>query len=288
MIRQFHDGMLARVQDNGETSAAFPVSNGVKHGCVLALNLVSLMFSAMLTDAFKELNGGMSMRYRYHPHPQEASCKNQGLKRHHQHLPACWSLRPQRYLRSGHATQCWRALWCLQHLWAHNMHHEDWSNAPTHTKEALRWTQYLHQCKKTQLSEQVHASWQYTFPHIFHRRRDQHQTCQGKSCHRQTPQECVGQKRHHHGDKDQGLQSCSAYHYALWLWFVDGLPTPCQEDQPLPQHQSEEPTWRKMARQDPRHRGAHPSQPSQYPYDPDEDPTSLSRPCSLYATPSAP
>ena len=71
MIRQFHDGMLARVQDNGETSAAFPVSNGVKHGCVLALNLVSLMFSAMLTDAFKELNGGIRMRYRYHESPRK-------------------------------------------------------------------------------------------------------------------------------------------------------------------------------------------------------------------------
>ena len=66
MIRQFHDGMLARVQDNGETSAAFPVSNVVKQGCVLALTLVSLLFSAILTDAFKELNGGAGMRYKYH------------------------------------------------------------------------------------------------------------------------------------------------------------------------------------------------------------------------------
>ena len=57
MISQFHDGMLARVQDRGETSA---VSNGVKQGCVLALTLVNLI-SAMLT----ELNGGIGMRYRY-------------------------------------------------------------------------------------------------------------------------------------------------------------------------------------------------------------------------------
>ena len=62
----------------------------------------------------------------------------------------------------------------------------------------------------------------------------------------------------------------------------------CQEDQPLPQHQSEEPTWHKMARQDPRHRGAHPRQPSHYPYHPDGEPTSLRGPCTLYATPSAP
>lgn len=62
MIRQFHDGMLARVQDKGETSA---VTNGVKQGCVLALTMGSLTFSTMLTDAVRELNGGIGIRYRY-------------------------------------------------------------------------------------------------------------------------------------------------------------------------------------------------------------------------------
>ena len=52
IVRQLHDGMLARVQDSGESSDPFPVSNGVKQGCVLAPTLFSLMFSAMLTDAF--------------------------------------------------------------------------------------------------------------------------------------------------------------------------------------------------------------------------------------------
>ena len=35
MVRQFHDGMLARVQNDGEFSDPFPVTNGVKQGCVL-------------------------------------------------------------------------------------------------------------------------------------------------------------------------------------------------------------------------------------------------------------
>ena len=52
MVRQFHDGMLARVQNDGEFSYPFPVTNGVKQGCVLASTLFSMMFSAMLTDAF--------------------------------------------------------------------------------------------------------------------------------------------------------------------------------------------------------------------------------------------
>ena len=35
-MRQFNDGMLARVQHDGEFSDPFPVTNGVKQGCVLA------------------------------------------------------------------------------------------------------------------------------------------------------------------------------------------------------------------------------------------------------------
>ena len=45
MVRQFHDGMLARVQNDGEFSDPFPVTNGVKQGCVLASTLFSMMFS---------------------------------------------------------------------------------------------------------------------------------------------------------------------------------------------------------------------------------------------------
>ena len=52
MVRQFDDGMLARVQNDGEFSDPFPVTNGAKQGCVLASTLFSMMFSAMLTDAF--------------------------------------------------------------------------------------------------------------------------------------------------------------------------------------------------------------------------------------------
>ncbi|BHF58878.1 hypothetical protein SprV_0100183300 [Sparganum proliferum] len=36
MVRQLHDGMMARVMDNGAVLKAFAVANGVKQGCVLA------------------------------------------------------------------------------------------------------------------------------------------------------------------------------------------------------------------------------------------------------------
>ena len=64
-VRQFHDGMLARVQNDGEFSDPFPVTNGVKQGCVLAPTLFKMMFSAMLTAAFQDDDNGIPIRYRF-------------------------------------------------------------------------------------------------------------------------------------------------------------------------------------------------------------------------------
>ena len=50
IVRQFHDGIMTRVLDNGNASNSFPMTNGGKQGCVLAPTLFSLMFSAKLTD----------------------------------------------------------------------------------------------------------------------------------------------------------------------------------------------------------------------------------------------
>ena len=62
MVRQFHYGMQARVQNDGEYSEPFPVTNGVKQGCVMAPTLFSMMFSAMLTDAFQDVDAGFPIR----------------------------------------------------------------------------------------------------------------------------------------------------------------------------------------------------------------------------------
>ena len=44
IVRQFHDGMLARVQNHSEFSDPFPVTNEVKRGYVLASTLFSVIF----------------------------------------------------------------------------------------------------------------------------------------------------------------------------------------------------------------------------------------------------
>ena len=65
MVRQFYDGMLAKVQNDGEFSDPFPATNGVKQGCVLASTLFSMVFSAVLTYAFQDGDTGIPIRYRF-------------------------------------------------------------------------------------------------------------------------------------------------------------------------------------------------------------------------------
>nr|VZH98219.1 unnamed protein product [Spirometra erinaceieuropaei] len=68
MVRQLHDGMMARVTDNGAVSEAFAVTNGVMQGCVPAPTLFSLMFSAMLMDAYCDERPGSRIAYRTDGH----------------------------------------------------------------------------------------------------------------------------------------------------------------------------------------------------------------------------
>ena len=76
MVRQFHDGMQARVQNDGEYSEPFPVTNGFKQGCVIAPTLISMMFSAMLTDAFQDVDAGFPIRYRFDGKLQNLQAKS--------------------------------------------------------------------------------------------------------------------------------------------------------------------------------------------------------------------
>ena len=57
--------MLVLVQNDGEFSYPFPVTNGVKQRCLLASTLFSMMFSAMLTDALQDGDKSKPIRYRF-------------------------------------------------------------------------------------------------------------------------------------------------------------------------------------------------------------------------------
>ncbi|VDL93803.1 unnamed protein product [Schistocephalus solidus] len=68
MVHQLHDGMTARVTDNGMVSEALAVTDGVKQRCVLAPTLFSLMFSAMLMDAYCDELPGICIACRTYRH----------------------------------------------------------------------------------------------------------------------------------------------------------------------------------------------------------------------------
>ena len=65
LLKALHDGMQAKVVQGKDTSKEFPVTNGVKQGCVLAPTLFSIYLSAMLHTAFKGIEKGIYIQTRH-------------------------------------------------------------------------------------------------------------------------------------------------------------------------------------------------------------------------------
>nr|VZI31345.1 unnamed protein product [Spirometra erinaceieuropaei] len=68
MVRQFYEGMIARVTDNGAVSEAFATTNEMKRVYVLVPTLFSLVFSAMLMDAYRDESPVIHTVYRTNGH----------------------------------------------------------------------------------------------------------------------------------------------------------------------------------------------------------------------------
>ena len=62
LVRQFHDGMQARVQNDVEFSEPFDVNNWVKQSCVMCYT--TYFASRTTTDAFQDSDTGFPIRYR--------------------------------------------------------------------------------------------------------------------------------------------------------------------------------------------------------------------------------
>nr|VZI06291.1 unnamed protein product [Spirometra erinaceieuropaei] len=54
MVRQLHDGMMACVTDKDTSSEALTVTNGVNQSCVLPPTPLSIIFSVILVDAYRD------------------------------------------------------------------------------------------------------------------------------------------------------------------------------------------------------------------------------------------
>lgn len=62
IVQSFHDGMNARVIDQGKLSEPFSITNKVKQGCVLAPTLFNIIFFALLSNAFSSNDRGIFIR----------------------------------------------------------------------------------------------------------------------------------------------------------------------------------------------------------------------------------
>ena len=79
ILRQLHEGQQGQVKHNGSLSGSFPISNGVKQGCVLAPTLFSNFFGIMLREAKEDLPDGIyicfqtdgSLQHSASPRPHE-------------------------------------------------------------------------------------------------------------------------------------------------------------------------------------------------------------------------
>jgi len=64
VVKAFHTGMRAVVKLGGKESGSFPITAGVKQGCVLAPLLFSLLLGAMLASIGQGLEEGTYIRTR--------------------------------------------------------------------------------------------------------------------------------------------------------------------------------------------------------------------------------
>ena len=53
------------VQNDGKFSDPFPLTSGLKQGCLLVPTLFSMMFFSIFTDAFKYGDNSIPIRYRF-------------------------------------------------------------------------------------------------------------------------------------------------------------------------------------------------------------------------------
>ena len=66
IVMQLHENQYDKIRLNGDMSEPFPITNGVKQGCVLATILFSIFFSMMLKQVIDDLDDedGVHVKYR--------------------------------------------------------------------------------------------------------------------------------------------------------------------------------------------------------------------------------
>ena len=159
IVRQFHDGIHTKVQDNGENSVAFPITNGIKQEHVLAPILFRIMFPAMLFDVFSGSDIGNDIWFLtdssvFNFRRLQANTK---VKTDIVEFLFTNDCALNVTMKSQHAKQCWQVLSSLWQLW----HKKDRSDTPVSAWKTIHWTQYHHQGTMTEGDRKVHLPRQH-------------------------------------------------------------------------------------------------------------------------------
>jgi len=64
IVQSFHDEMCGTVQYDGSQSESFPITSGVKQGCVLAPTLFGIYFAVLLHTALEDTPGDIFFHWR--------------------------------------------------------------------------------------------------------------------------------------------------------------------------------------------------------------------------------
>ena len=172
MVRQFHDGMMASVQDQSASSASFSVTNGVKQGCVLAPTLFSMMFSAMLQHAFTDDSNGIKYNCRFDGglfNLRRLQAKTKIQNRNSvwaTFLPTIVLLLLAQKADMQHTVNLFSSA-CGQ-LWLDHQYQENWSYVPTSSWQALCRTNHHCQQGKASCCRQLHLLGEYSIPFSQH------------------------------------------------------------------------------------------------------------------------
>ena len=118
--------MTACIQEC-KTTEKGPVTNGIEQGCVLAPTTFSIMFSAILLDAFNSSDNGIDIRY--HTDCSEGFNQKQGKNWYHQRVDVRRRLCTERYYQSQHAKQSWQVLNGLWQFWFDHQYKKERSDS---------------------------------------------------------------------------------------------------------------------------------------------------------------
>ena len=128
IITSFHKDMQSTGCFDGATSNAFPVSSGVKQGCVLAPTLFGIFFSMLLQYAFVDCTEGVYIRTRSDGklfNIARLHAKTKALRGAHTGNAVCRQRCFNIPQRGGPPTSGRQAVPRLQGVWANNQPQED-------------------------------------------------------------------------------------------------------------------------------------------------------------------